>query len=225
MFSLFPALPVGLRIANVSFQQPHWTLWSSSRCLSCLAHILALLFQQYFLFMWGSLLYFWNLIKGFIGLTPNLSQHNYLKLLHRIVEVHLQRGGLSELNECTRILWEECFHSLLLQWLQYFIFSVEKYFLDYILMSSCSCLQLQSHVRVAGMEQVRAACWVKELLLDWLTMEHHKGLFSCSLLSFGCESSPYLVCGAALHSGLSLSSALACPACFLSVLAINSYSS
>lgn len=32
-------------------------------------------------------------------------------------------------------------------------------------------------------------------------MEHHKGLLSCSLLSFGCESSPYLVCRAALPSG------------------------
>lgn len=94
-----------------------------------------------------------------------------------------------------------------------FIFSVEKnVFLDYILISSSSCLQLQSHVDVAGM----GACWVKELswLLDCVTMEHHKGLLSYSLLHSDCESSPYLACRAALPSGLALSSALACPVPF-----------
>lgn len=50
-------------------------------------------------------------------------------------------------------------------------------------------------------------------------MEHHKGLFSCSLLSFGYESQP--ADRAALCSSLSLSSALSCPACFLPVVVIN----
>lgn len=65
-------------------------------------------------------------------------------------------------------------------------------FLVCIFLFSSSCLQFQTHVRVAGMKQVRGACWVKELAFQRLTMEHQKELFSCSLLSFGYESQPVL---------------------------------
>ena len=105
-----------------------------------------------------------------LPLWGNFFQHNHLKLLYRTVGVHLQRGSLSRLNESSRMLWGKCFHSLLLQWLQCFIFNVENMFLDCIFLFSSSCLQFQNHVRVAGMKQVRGACWVKELAFRWA---HH----------------------------------------------------
>lgn len=55
--------------------------------------------------------------------AKSFSAYNNFKIYRGLP---VQRGGLSGLNESRRILWGECFHSLLLKWLQNFIFKLEK---------------------------------------------------------------------------------------------------
>lgn len=177
MFSLLHTLPGRLRKAGVAFQQaPVELVKAVAGALPAWLHVCPSLK---------------------IGLSPSLHLHDYFygpNLSQHIItsrfiedcpyreEVSLGLMKVEEFYEenVSTVYYSNGFSILFLNW--------KKCIFGLYFLFSSSCLQFQSHVRVAGMKQVRGACWVKELAF-WLPHRGaFKGLFSCSLLSFGSES-------------------------------------